>query len=57
MQPGGIAVVLLGVTAGVHVEDDTGRPVRLAAVVTEPQAKVRLADAGGPVDHGQRARK
>ena len=57
VQPRGVGVVLLGVAADVHVEDDAAGPVGPGAVVAEPQAQVGLADAGGPVHDRQGARQ
>jgi hypothetical protein len=51
----GIGMMLLRVAADVHVEEDAGAAVGGAPVCGIGEAEVRLADAGGPVDHGERA--
>jgi hypothetical protein len=54
-EPGGVLVVLLRVAASVQVEDHAPRAVGGFAVIGEREPEVRLADAGGAVDHGERA--
>ena len=47
--------MLLGIAAAVHVEHDAAGAISHAPVVGEGEAEVRLADAGGAVDDGERA--
>ena len=49
--------MLLGITPRVHVDDEAGRPVRLAAPVSEGQHEVGLADTRRAVRDGEGARE
>jgi hypothetical protein len=47
--------VLLRIAPPVHVENDAARAVGRTPVVGEGEPEMRLADAGGAIDDGQRA--